>query len=98
MMQLASIDEKVNGKHGGTKVDYDETNVQQQTRVEPINVGRPKKIQKCSYCFVSLYTNPCHKRWYHRDKGLVYDPLREIPKEKKEAFNKYLESNNKTPI
>ena len=41
---LTSIDEQANGEQGRIGVDYDEINVQQQTRVEPTNIGRPKKI------------------------------------------------------
>ena len=82
MTPHTSIDEQANGEQGGTEVDHDETDVQQQTRVEPTNVERPKRIQKCSHYFASRYTNPCSKRRYHRDEGLVYNPLREIPKEK----------------
>ena len=35
---------------------------------------------------------------YRHGEGLVYNPLREIPKGKKEVFNKYLESTDETPI
>ena len=75
MTPLTSIDEQANGEQGGTEVDHDETYVQQQTHVEPTNVERPKRIQKCSHYFVLPYIDPCRKRQYRRDEGLVYNPL-----------------------
>ena len=65
----------VNGEQGWTEVDHDETDVQQQTRVEHTNVGKSKRVQKCLHYFASPYTDPCHKRWYRHDERLVYDPL-----------------------
>ncbi|PON92402.1 hypothetical protein TorRG33x02_117260 [Trema orientale] len=66
----------------------------QQPRQEPILVRK----RKPSHYISSPYTDPCRKTRYRRDKKLVYTPLRTIPKEKAEAFEKYLKSKSVTPI
>ena len=79
--------------------EHEETNVQQQTHAEPTNEERPKRIKKKhSHYFASPYADPCRRRRHCRDKVLVYNPLREVPKEKKEAFNKYIGSTDETLI
>ncbi|PON50408.1 hypothetical protein TorRG33x02_314560 [Trema orientale] len=60
----------------------------QQPRQEPTLVRK----RKPSHYISSPYTNPCRKTRYHHDKKLVYTPLWMIPKEKAEAFEKYLKS------
>ena len=70
----------------------------EDTHAEPTNEEIQKRIKIPSHFLASPYTDPCRDRRYRRDQVLVYNPLRKVPKEKKDAFDKYMGSTEETLI